>query len=135
MHLLIVGVLFVGLDHKQNDGLVVVDVMKAVVLAHGICHAVCKVCGHIILGYAPQHLQADPQGGLQLVVGGQMGGGGGWSCRIGLPLFHGSGRFAAQGSLCFQIQTTTAPEALSISATTCKRQAFWSLSLRQYAYW
>lgn len=70
MHLLIVGVFVIGLDNKQNDGLVVVKVMKAAVLAHSFCHAVCILCGHIILGYALQHLQAGLKGGCSLWPGG-----------------------------------------------------------------
>ena len=62
MHLLVVGVLVIGLDHKQNDGLLVVEVMEAVILAHSCCHSIGIVCGHIILGYALEHLQAAPRG-------------------------------------------------------------------------
>lgn len=68
MHLLIVGVLFVGLDHKQNDGLQVVEVMEAVVLSYGCCHAICIGCDHIILRYALQHLQAGAEGNLQFLA-------------------------------------------------------------------
>lgn len=52
MHLLVMGVSVVGLDHKQNDGLVMVEVMEAVVLAHSCGHAICILCDYIIRGYA-----------------------------------------------------------------------------------
>lgn len=51
-NLLVVGVSVVGLDHKQNNGLVMVKVMAAVVLMHSCGHAICILCDYIILGYA-----------------------------------------------------------------------------------